>query len=87
MLLLIKVEILAIYALCLTLLDNLYNVVDQSQYSTMDLSAGIRSGDRFITKLSLKVTHKEAIRTCRSLRRELYVPEKYDDLGQIFAKF
>jgi len=87
MLLLIKVEILATYALCLTLLDNLYNVIDQSQYSTMDLSSGIRSGDRYITKLSMKVTHKEATRTCRSLCRELYVPEKYDDLGQIFAKF
>jgi len=87
MLLLIKVEILATYTLCLTLLDNLHNVVEQSQYSNVDLSAGLRSGDRLITKLSLKVTHKEAITTCRSLRRELYIPERYDDLGQIFSKF
>jgi len=35
MLLLIKVEILATYALCLTLLDNLYNVIDQSQYTVV----------------------------------------------------
>jgi len=87
MLLLIKVEILATYTLCLTLLDNLHNVVEQSQYSNVELSAGFRSGDRLITKVSLKVTHKEARMTCRSLRRELYIPEKYDDLGQIFSKF
>ncbi|MBM3939268.1 MAG: hypothetical protein FJ333_11540, partial [Sphingomonadales bacterium] len=51
------------------------------------MSAGLRSGDRLITKLSLRVTHKEALITCRSLRRELYFPEKDDDLDQIFSKF
>jgi len=87
MLLLVKVEIFVSFVTLFSAIDNFYNVIEEFRYENVVMSEELRLGDRLITKISLEVNHKVALQACRVPFKELYFPEKNEDIKEIFDKF
>jgi len=87
MLLLVKVDIFVSFLTLFSAIENFYNAVEEFSFENVVRPEELRIGDRLITKISLDVTHKEALQACRAMFKELYFPDRNEDVVQIFNKF